>query len=130
MITRFYTISLLALIAIIAVLPLGIQSLRGNVIPVTGRQPISYSKDVQPILESRCILCHGIQYKRDRLNLRTYESVMIGSKNGPVIVPGDAENSLLIQKIRKGDMPQRGPKLFPAQLKILIQWIDEGALDN
>lgn len=128
--TRFSIFSLVGLVAIIAVMPFGLQYFNNASIPVTGQETVSYSKDVRPILESRCMICHGIQYKRDQLDLRTYESLMIGSKHGPVIIPGAAQSSLLIQKIQKGDMPKRGPKLFPAQLNTLIKWINDGAPNN
>ena len=97
--------------------------------PFADRIP-SYSQDIQPILESRCILCHGVQKIRNRLDLRTYDSLMAGSQNGAVILPGDANNSLLIQKLKAGEMPKRGPKLFPAQLHKLVDWINAGAPDN
>ena len=98
-------------------------------VPVTGER-ISYSRDIQPILDSRCITCHGVQKIRNGLDLRTYASLMAGSKNGAVIIPGDAQKSLLIQKIEAGEMPKRGPKLFPAQLHKLMDWINAGALDT
>jgi mono/diheme cytochrome c family protein len=99
-------------------------------IPTTGGDVVSYSKDVQPILESRCIICHGVQRIRDGLDLRTYASLMKGSKNGPVVIAGDADNSFLIHKIENGEMPKRGPKMFPAQLRTLKNWINEGAQNN
>ena len=96
----------------------------------TDGKTLSYSRDIQPILESRCVFCHGVYKIRNRLDLQSYESLMAGSKNGAVIIPGDAENSLLIQKIIKGEMPKRGPKMFPTQLHKIIDWINAGALNN
>jgi len=91
---------------------------------------ISYSKDVRPILESRCSKCHMGEYTSKNLNMETYESLMAGSQNGPVIVAGSAKESLLAQKILKGKMPKRGPKLTPAQIQIIIDWINAGAKNN
>lgn len=126
-----YSFSLIGMVTLGVVAVLGGRLLLpAPYIPVTGVDEVSYSKDVQPILESRCVLCHGVQKIRDGLDLRTYASLMKGSKNGPVILPGDVKNSLLIQKITMGEMPKRGPKLFPAQLRILIEWINAGAPDN
>jgi hypothetical protein len=91
---------------------------------------ISYTRDVQPILESRCGSCHFGEFTSAELHMDTYESLMAGSENGPVIVPGDPKKSLLVQKISSGKMPKRGPKLTPAQIQIIVDWIDQGAQDN
>jgi len=91
---------------------------------------ISYSKDVQPILDSRCGKCHMGEYVSEDLHMDTYESLMEGSENGPVIIPGNADDSLLVQKLVEGKMPKRGPKLTPVQIQIITDWIDAGALNN
>jgi mono/diheme cytochrome c family protein len=91
---------------------------------------VSFSKDILPILESRCINCHGGQRTSEGLDMKTYESLIAGSNNGPVVTPGDAENSNLIQLVVKGKMPKRGPKLTPEQVDILKAWINAGAPNN
>lgn len=90
----------------------------------------SYAEDVRPILESRCSKCHMGEYTSRNLNMETYESLLAGSQNGPVIVAGNAKESLLVQKLLKGEMPKRGPKLTPAQIQIIINWINAGAENN
>ncbi len=91
---------------------------------------ISYSKDVYPILENRCGKCHMGSFTSENLNMETYDSLMAGSQNGAVIVAGNAKESLLARKILKGEMPKRGPKLTPAQVQIIIDWINAGAPNN
>ena len=91
---------------------------------------ISYSKDVYPILESRCGKCHMGSFTSENLNMETYDSLMAGSQNGAVIVAGNAKESLLARKILKGEMPKRGSKLTPAQAQIIIDWINAGAPNN
>jgi len=91
---------------------------------------ISYASDVRPILESRCGSCHMGEFVSEGLDMNTYESLIAGSQNGPVIVPGDANDSLLVQKVTEGKMPKRGPKLTPAQIQIITDWINTGALNN
>ncbi len=91
---------------------------------------ISYSKNVYPILESRCGKCHMGSFTSENLNMETYDSLMVGSQNGVVIVAGNAKESLLARKILKGEMPKRGPKLTPAQVQIIIDWINAGAPNN
>ena len=91
---------------------------------------ISYSKDIYPILESRCGKCHMGSFTSKNLNMETYDSLMAGSQNGAVIIAGNAKESLLARKILKGEMPKRGPKLTPAQVQIIIDWINAGAPNN
>jgi len=91
---------------------------------------VSYANDVQPILESRCGKCHMGEFVSEDLHMDTYESLMEGSDHGHVIILGDADSSLLIQKLEKGEMPKRGPRLTPVQLQVITDWIEAGALNN
>lgn len=91
---------------------------------------VSYANDVRPILESRCSSCHMGEFVSEGLNMDTYESLLTGSQNGPVIVAGDAKHSLLIEKVTEGKMPKKGPKLTPSQIQIITDWINAGALNN
>lgn len=92
--------------------------------------------DVYPILLRRCIVCHGRHRQEAQLDLRTLDSAMKGGQSGPVIVPGDPEKSLLIQKIRSGAMPPHDRlvevsiKLVePREMEVLTDWIRSGAKD-
>jgi hypothetical protein len=99
----------------------------------TGAAPhtgISYARDVRPILESRCSNCHFGEFTSADLHMDSYESLMAGSQNGPVILAGNAKDSLLIKKVSKGEMPKRGPRLTPEQIQILTDWINADAPNN
>ena len=91
---------------------------------------ISFANDIMPILESRCINCHGSERTQKGLDVKTYESLMAGSENGPVVTPGDAGNSLLVDQLVQGKMPKRGPKLTPDQVQLITDWINAGAQKN
>jgi uncharacterized membrane protein len=91
---------------------------------------ISFSNDVLPIIQSRCVNCHGGQKVEEGLVLKTYSDIISGSNNGPVIVAGDAGNSLLIELITKLEMPKKGPKLTPPQIQLITDWVNQGALNN
>lgn len=91
---------------------------------------ISYAKDIQPIFQSRCASCHIGKAKSAGLNLGSYESLMAGSQDGPVIIAGDAGQSYLVEKITAGEMPKRGPKLTPAQIQLITDWVNAGAPNN
>ena len=91
---------------------------------------VSFASDVLPIFESRCKNCHGGNRIEEGLDLLTYADLMKGSKNGPVVLPGNATNSLLIELLVNQKMPKRGPKLTPSQIQPIIDWINQGALEN
>ncbi|MGE5192166.1 MAG: c-type cytochrome domain-containing protein, partial [Deltaproteobacteria bacterium] len=61
--------------------------------------------DVLPILLRRCTVCHGARQQEGQLDLRTKGSMLRGGKSGPAIIPGKPDDSLLIKKIRAGEMP-------------------------
>ena len=98
--------------------------------PVLQGVTVSFAKDILPILESRCMNCHGGQRTEEGLVMLTYADLMAGSDNGPVVTPGDAANSLLAELVSTQKMPKRGPKLTPPQVQVIIDWINQGALDN
>ena len=91
---------------------------------------ISFAANVLPIIQSRCVNCHGGDRVEEGLYLRSYDEIMAGSDKGPVIIPGDVEGSLLIELIASQKMPKRGPKLTPAQVQIISDWVAAGAPNN
>lgn len=91
---------------------------------------VSFANDILPILESRCLNCHGGERIQEGLSIKTYAELMAGSSNGPVVVPGDADGSLLVELVVSQEMPKRGPKLTPPQVQLITDWVNQGALDN
>jgi hypothetical protein len=59
------------------------------------------------------------------LNLTTYQTALQGATNGPVIIPGDAKASPLVQK-QSGTAPHFS-QLTPKELALVIDWINAGA---
>ncbi len=98
--------------------------------PAAASAAVSFANDILPIIQSRCVNCHGGERIEEGLVLKSYEEIMAGSDNGPVIVPGDAANSLLVELVENRKMPKRGPKLTPPQVQILVDWVNQGALKN
>jgi mono/diheme cytochrome c family protein len=76
------------------------------------------------LFQARCGACHGANGIQG-LDLTTYQAAMQGSQNGPVIVSGDPEQSLLVQK-QNGSQPHFG-QLTPEQLQLVVDWIKAGA---
>ena len=91
---------------------------------------VSFASDIQPLLKSRCGSCHGGSRTEEGLNLLSYETIIKGSDNGLIINAGAADNSLLVEMVATLEMPKRGPKLTPPQVQLIIDWINQGALDN
>ncbi|PWT76058.1 MAG: hypothetical protein C5B46_01790 [Proteobacteria bacterium] len=92
-----------------------------------------FQKHIHPILDSNCVGCHGGAKTEGGLRLDSYESLMKGGKDGAVIVPRDADKSLLIARVTlpAGDphaMPAEGrPALKPAEITWMRAWIRAGA---
>ena len=95
---------------------------------------VSFEADILPVLDEECYYCHNPRRLKGGWDGSTYEAVMTTGDNAPVVVPGDAQSSLLAQKIRgiqaEGDeMPPQG-LLDGAQIQLILSWINAGAPDN
>jgi len=55
---------------------------------------------------------------------------MAGGLDGAVILPGDADGSLLVQLVSTGSMPRNASRLSDADQQTIRDWINAGALDN
>ena len=91
---------------------------------------VSFSTDVLPVLEARCQRCHGPGRAEVDLRLDSYDDVLAGSSNGPVVVPGSADTSYLVDLIKSGAMPFGAAKLPEAEIQTIVDWVNAGALDN
>ena len=85
----------------------------------------TFQHDVLPIMQQRCIGCHGEQASGG-LDLRTLEALMKGSSGGPAISPGDPESSVLWKKIASDAMPMGGDPLTDAEKNLIRDWITNG----
>ena len=92
-----------------------------------------YAKHIDPIWEANCVSCHGQSKVKGGLRLDSYNLLMDGGSDGPVIVPGQAEKSILLTRItlppeHKKFMPAEGkPPLKPAEIAWIKAWILQGA---
>ena len=88
-----------------------------------------FEKRVRPILIEHCQGCHGAKKQEASLRLDSAISLKKGGDSGPVVVPGDVEQSLLIQAVRYSGstkMPPKG-KLPGPVIDVLTTWIKQGA---
>jgi hypothetical protein len=99
---------------------------------------ISYSEDIRPIIQGRCIECHqkgGPGTEASGLDLSSYDGLMKGTKFGPMIVAGEPETSSLMRLIdHKVDptirMPHGKKKLSQCDRDTFRLWIKQGAKNN
>lgn len=101
-------------------------------------EPVSFGEDIKPILDIRCTECHvpGAQgTEASGLDLSSYDSLMKGTKHGPMIVAGDPVTSNLMRLIDgKADkslqMPHGKKKLSSCDRDLIRKWIKQGAKNN
>ena len=92
-----------------------------------------YARHIHPILDANCANCHGEGQAKGGLRMDSYELLMKGGQDGPVILAGSAAKSVLFERItlppdHKQFMPAEGrPPLQPEQIAWIKAWIDQGA---
>ncbi len=95
-------------------------------------ETVSYKNDIQPLLNSGCVNCHGNQ---GQLSLATYAKTMKGGKSGEVVIPKNSAGSLLIKKLKGEASGQRMPPKPQSpwadnKIELVTKWINSGAEDN
>ncbi len=87
---------------------------------------VSLEKDVLPLLKKRCAACHGPLKPEAQLTLSDPRHIARGGEQGPVVVAGNLEKSLLWTVVDNDEMPEEAP-LSEKEKKILHDWISAGA---
>ena len=82
-----------------------------------------FESSVLPILERRCIVCHG-ESPQGGLSLSNPVQILEGGQSGAAIVPGYPDRSLLLAKLVSGQMPMGGEKLPEDEIAAIRDWID------
>jgi hypothetical protein len=93
---------------------------------------ISFNEQVRPILNKKCIVCHGGVKKNGGFSLLFEEEAKGNTKSGkPAIIEGDAEHSEFIKRLTDHDPEKRMPKdadpLTDEEIETLTKWVNEGA---
>ncbi len=90
--------------------------------------PPTFEKDVRLVLKTYCLDCHGGGEKLSgNLDLRLRRFAVKGGDNGAAIIPGDAAGSLLIERMKAGEMPPTEKKVPADRIAVIEQWIAAGA---
>ncbi|RYD37117.1 MAG: DUF1549 domain-containing protein, partial [Verrucomicrobiaceae bacterium] len=102
----------------------------------TEEAPLSFNRDLRPILSDKCFACHGFDAKKREAGLRldTPEGAFTKNKDGEAaIVPGNPEASPVWQRIATTDLddimppPDSHKELKPEEKEIIRRWIVQGA---
>lgn len=93
---------------------------------------IDYSAEVKPILNKKCIACHGGVKKQAGFSVLFREDMFAPTKSGKrAVVPGDPDASEMIRRITLSDpeerMPYKHEPLTKEEIEILRTWIKQGA---
>lgn len=86
--------------------------------------------NVSATLQANCVGCHGATNPKAGINMTSFETLMKGGEEGPVIVAGDPAASLLVKALRGQGAKQMPPKKDPLpedQIKQIEDWIKAGA---
>jgi len=89
-----------------------------------------FVEDVLPLLEAKCVSCHGPEKQEGNLRLDSWAAAKGGGDRGAAIVPGDVEKSLLVTAISFRDPDFQMPpkqKLSDKEIAMLTNWVKAGA---
>lgn len=106
--------------------------LAATLFPACQREKIDFSTQVKPILNKRCISCHGGVKQHAGFSVLFAEEALDTTESGKyAIVPGDPAHSEMIRRINETDpelrMPYKEEPLTKAEINILTKWIEQGA---
>jgi mono/diheme cytochrome c family protein len=108
----------------------------------TAQPTVSFSKQVLPIFESHCIQCHstgGVGQISSSMSLMSYKDLRDGGIHGVALVPFHSDRSPIIRYLKDDwksenpnalKMPPLGPPLPDSDIKLIADWIDQGAKNN
>ncbi len=97
--------------------------------------PVDFQRELLPILRKNCLACHNDTDAESDLVLETPETILKGGLEGPAVVPGKPEESLLLALAAKQGEPMMPPEdndagasdLTPQELAMFAMWIRQGA---
>ena len=104
------------------------EALRGD--------PVIFEHVVQPILQERCVYCHGEEKQEGSLRLDSYAALLTTGESGPSLVLGDVSRSELIQRLLlpvhddKRMPPTDKPQATDEEIALLNWWVDQGAPES
>ncbi|MEN9574897.1 MAG: hypothetical protein RL514_2752 [Verrucomicrobiota bacterium] len=92
--------------------------------------PVRFREHVKPLLDTKCVSCHGPDKQKGGLRLDSRAAALKGGEHGPAFVPGDLAKSLLLQAVRHANKDLAMPpkeKLPTKDIAALEAWVKDGA---
>lgn len=93
---------------------------------------VDFVRDVRPLFREHCYECHGAEKQMSGLRLDINTEVIKPGDDWTVVVPGQPNQSPLVDRIISEDederMPPEGPPLSPQQIATIKLWIKDGAI--
>lgn len=107
-------------------------SILAAVLVSASAEPVSYYREIVPVLKRSCTGCHHPGKLKGELDLTTHAAIAKGGKHGSAFKAGDPKNSSLIEEIsgKEPSMPKDGDPLTAAEVAMFERWITEGATDD
>lgn len=111
------------------------DTLKPTANPAGTAKKVSYNRDIRPILSDKCFACHGfdVNTREAGLRLDIREAALTKYESGVPILPGDPDNSTIIERITSDKAstvmppPSTHKTISADELAMLKQWIKEGA---
>jgi hypothetical protein len=95
---------------------------------------VSYTKQVRPLLDEKCVGCHSGKKPKGLFDVTSVENLLKeGGSAGPGVIPGNPDESAVIQYVRglkDPRMPKDEPPLSVEEVHLLREWILAGAVDD
>ena len=96
-------------------------------------EQISYNRDIRPIVNNKCISCHGGVKQSGGFSLLFEEEAKALTESGKLaIIPGDSKNSEMMRRLTHMDsslrMPLDAESLSEEEIQLIADWIDQGAV--
>ncbi|MFO0849312.1 MAG: DUF1553 domain-containing protein [Gemmataceae bacterium] len=104
--------------------------------PAVAADPVSFSKQVRPVLQAKCQGCHQPAKAQGGYVMTEFAKLLAAGDSGAVAVaPGKPADSELVKQITPGKdgkalMPKSGPALHPTEVELIVRWVKEGAKDD
>jgi chemotaxis protein histidine kinase CheA len=96
--------------------------------------PVDFQRQIRPLLQERCVSCHGAIRQHGGLRLDAAQLIRTGGDTGPAVIAGNPNDSPLMARVTSTDdairMPpvSEGVALNQAELELLQRWIADGAV--
>lgn len=103
--------------------------------PLFAAPKIEFAREIRPILSDACFKCHGVDAakRKAKLRLDNKEDWFADRDDGPLVIPGNPDESILFERLTHPDLEEQMPprdevrQLTEDEITLIKRWIEEGA---